>query len=477
MSARGGPLPRSTPAEQGVDPGAVLSFLDAVAADPGIELHGLVVVRHGHVVAEGWWAPYSADRPTLLYSLSKSFTSAAAGFAQAEGLLDLDDTVLSHFPELDAEVTDPRSRAITLRHAAAMASGHTGDMADAAYRRDPDDPVRGFLTLPPEREPGTVFAYNQPCTYSLAAVVQRRAGMPLTAYLRPRLFDPLGIGEVGWEAWPPGRELGFTGLHARTEDVAKLGQLHLQRGRWDGTQLLPEEWVAQATTRQVDTSERESPDWRLGYGYQFWTSRHGYRGDGAFGQFCLVLPEQDSVVAMTAGTTRMQEVLDAVWTHLLPGLGRTGAAGADRELADRLAGLRLDPCKASGTPTDEEPWRAASFVVAGDPEESELTTVSVARTDEGWQVTLTEAANAITFPLAPGEWAVSTPEDRRGGVVPLAASGGWLDQETLRVEVLLLETPHRLALTCSTRDGHATASWPTGRPLGRRALERLRRPA
>ena len=138
-------LPRSTPADQGVDPAGILAFLDAVGERPDIEMHSLMVVRHGQVVAEGWWAPYSAGRPHLLYSLSKSFTSTAAAFAQAEGLLDLDDTVVSHFGEFAADITDPRSRAMKIRHVAAMASGHTREMLAEAVERDPQEPVRGFL--------------------------------------------------------------------------------------------------------------------------------------------------------------------------------------------------------------------------------------------------------------------------------------------------------------------------------------------
>jgi CubicO group peptidase (beta-lactamase class C family) len=121
-------------------------------------------------------------------------------------------------------------------------------MLGEALERDPEEPVRGFLLIPPDRDPGTVFAYSQPCTYTLASIIQRNAGMPLTRYLRPRLFDPLGIGHVGWHTFPPGREQGFSGLHARTEDIAKLGLLYLQRGRWDGAQLIPPEWVAEATS-------------------------------------------------------------------------------------------------------------------------------------------------------------------------------------------------------------------------------------
>ncbi|HEY1639203.1 MAG TPA: serine hydrolase domain-containing protein, partial [Streptosporangiaceae bacterium] len=314
-------LPRSKPADQYVDPAAILRFVDAVDDHPNIEMHSLMVLRHGQVIAEGWWAPYSAGRPHLLYSLSKSFTSTAVAFAQAEGLLDLDDTVLSHFSELDAEITDPRSRSMRLRHVAAMASGHTRETLGEAITLGGGDVVRGFLLIPPDEEPGTVFAYNQPCTYSLASIVQQQAGMPLTQYLRPRLLDPLGIGPVSWQRDPAGREVGFTGLHARTEDVARLGQLYLQRGQWEGSQLVPAQYAAQATAAQVANPGEGSPDWHQGYGFQFWMSRHGYRGDGAFGQFCVVLPEQDTVIVTTAYTLDMQAVLDAMWAHLLPGLG------------------------------------------------------------------------------------------------------------------------------------------------------------
>src|ERR1700742_1410044 len=143
-------LPRSTPADQDVDPAAILAFLDAVEARPDIEMHSLMVVRHGHVVAEGWWAPYSAGQRHFLYSLSKSFTSTAAGFARAEGLLDLDDPVVKHFPEFEADITAPSSRAIRVRPVAAMASGHDREMLTEALARDPDEAVRGFLLIPPD---------------------------------------------------------------------------------------------------------------------------------------------------------------------------------------------------------------------------------------------------------------------------------------------------------------------------------------
>jgi CubicO group peptidase (beta-lactamase class C family) len=441
-------LPRSTPAGQQVDPAAILAVLDTLEARPDIELHSLMVVRHGHVVAEGWWAPYNAGQRHLLYSLSKSFTSTAAAFARAEGLLDLDDPVVKHFPEFEAEITDPRSRAIKVRHVAAMASGHDREMAAEALARDPQEPVRGFLLIPPDREPGTFFAYSQPCTYTLGSIIQRHAAMPLTDYLRPRLFDPLGIGPVGWQTWPPGRQQGFSGLFARTEDVAKLGQLYLQGGRWDGRQLISADWVAEATTTQVDNPDRENPDWRQGYGFQFWMARHGYRGDGAFGQFCVVLPDQDTVVAITAATFDMQAVLDALWTHLLPGLGADGDGSAEEELSARLSGLALPACPAGPAPGDTGFVTGAPFPVARPAGElgTTLVSVGVAAREDGWEVTLSERGNAVTFPAGAGRWAVSSPGDRFGG-------------DRLRLEVIFLETPHRMDIELSGPDRTAAAAW------------------
>jgi CubicO group peptidase (beta-lactamase class C family) len=482
-------LPRSTPADQGVDPAAILSLLDALDERPDIEMHSLMVVRHGRVVAEGWWAPYSAERPQLLYSLSKSFTSTAAAFAQAEGLLDLDDTVVSHFPEFAADITDPRSRSMKVRHVASMASGHSRETLGEALERDPEEPVRGFLLTPPDRDPGTIFAYNQPCTYTLASIVQRNAGMPLTRYLRPRLFDPLGIAHVGWHTFPPGREQGFSGLHARTEDIAKLGLLYLQQGWWGGTQLIGKEWVAEATSVQVSNSENTSPDWRQGYGFQFWMSRHGYRGDGAAGQFCVILPAHDAVIVTTAYALDMQAMLGAMWTHLLPGIGTAppAAASAHDQLGARLADLELPACPGAPAPDDWGPWTSGPFgIIASTADaraqpfllssETFLTSIEVAPRTRGWQISLIEPGNALTFPAGSGGWTVSDHADRHGDTIPVAASGGWLDGQTLRAEVIFLETPHRMDITCSLPGRTADAVW-RHPPLSPSKLEELRCPS
>jgi len=437
-----------------VDADGIGAFLDAV---DDIELHSLMILRHGHVIASGWWEPYGPDRPHLLYSLSKSFTSTAAGLAFGEGLLDPDATVLSYFPELDADVTDPRSRSMLVRHIASMSSGHLNETWPAAPQADPERPVRGFLRIPPDQDPGTVFTYNQSCTYTLATIVQRVTGQPLIEYLRPRLFDVIGIGEALWAEFPPGQAIGFTGLHVRTEAIARLGQLYLQGGKWDGRQVIPAAWVAEATRKQVATRLDGAPDWQQGYGFQFWMSRHGYRGDGAYGQYCLVLPEQDAVIAITAGTENMPGILDAAWDHLLPAFdAATGSDAADAALAKRLDRLRMRPVNAALSEWPKENPNPVVLTPGGGTAE-EIPSLRAVRVADR-KVTLVEDALVIDLSLAEDGWNVTD------APLPVAASGGWTGPETLSIDVAFLETPHRLTLTCSLADGTFSARWVT-RPL------------
>jgi CubicO group peptidase (beta-lactamase class C family) len=471
-----GTLRRSAPEAVGVDPAGVLGFLDDVAGR-GIELHSVMLVRHGRVAAEGWWHPYGPERVHLLYSLSKSVTSAALGLAVGEGLVDLDATVLSYFPELDGEVTDPRSRSMRVRDVAAMASGHAEETVDAVRDASPDDLVRGFLQIPPTHEPGTWFAYNQPCTYTVAAIIQRRAGTTLTEYLGPRLFAPLGITVGGWQQEPPGQDLGFSGLHLTTEAVARFGRLLLDDGVLDGHRLLPEGWVALASREHVPTvpAGEESPagasgsDWACGYGFQLWRSRHGYRGDGAFGQFCVVLPEHDAVLVTTAGTEDMQGILDAAWTHLLPAFGEVpegegvdsgagaGVASSDagRALAARLASLTL-PLPAARAPLAE------AVLVAAPGADGGVERIELRRAGERWVLEATVDHRSWVAEAGDGCWAVTEPT---GDQPALAVAAGAPDPGTVHVEVALLETPHRLRLVGDRAAGTLTTTWLT-RPLG-----------
>ncbi len=412
----------------GISPTSVLAFLDAVES-AALELHSLMVVRHGRVAAEGWWAPYSADRPHLLYSLSKSFTSAAVGFAVHEGVLGLGDTVVSLLPDHVPDDVDPIAASLTVANLLSMSTGHREDTLDRAWSLEPHDIVRGFLRLPPEEPVGSRHAYNNGCSYVLAAVVQDRSGEHLLDYLRPRLLDPLGVGPAHWDNDENGRALGFTGLHLTTEAVASFGQLLLQRGEWEGRQLLPTGWVDLATRRHVATGldPDAGVDWSQGYGQQFWMSRHGFRGDGAYGQFCLVLPEEDLVVVTTAVVPDMQALIDAVWDHLLPGLDSApgtaeAAATGDDEIAveARLRALALPALSRSVADAPE----SASYVVAAGPDQQPVldagTAVTVTQAAGGWDVTMGTAVGRLELGCGEGAWVESRLRGQKASLVRAA---------------------------------------------------------
>jgi CubicO group peptidase (beta-lactamase class C family) len=464
------PLPASSPAAQGVDAGAIGGFLDHVESAPDIELHGLVILRHGHVVAAGWWRPYGPGQLHLLYSLSKSFTSTAAGLAVADRLLNLDAPVIDYFPELAAGLTDHLVLTMRVRHIAAMASGHLTDTWEQVKAADDlTEPVRNFLAIPPDRDPGSLFAYNQLATYTLGAIVQRISGQGLVEYLRRRALDPIGAGPVSWTRDAAGRELGFSGLHATTATIARLGQLYPQNGRWAGQQILPAAWVAEATSTVVSTSSArppEVPDWLEGYGFQFWRSRHGYRADGAYGQFGLVLPEQDAVVAITAQTNAPQTLLDMVWRTLLPAFRPTtwNLTAADTALQERLtngaacrAGVTSRP---GGGTCEQQPSLRAVALSPGDSQADE------------WRVRFDDEGSVLDL-TADGEgWAVSK---STADTPPTACAGRWLDPDTARVDVIFLETPHRLTVTCELQARTFEARWMTA-PLHEGPLVTLRAP-
>lgn len=325
MNSRFQPLPRATDADHPALPPVVVADLERALARTDALLRGYMLVQDGTVTAEKHWEPYAAEDMVWVYSISKMFTSTAVGFAVAEGLLNVDDRLVDIFPDKAPAEISPRLAALTLHHALSMSTGHAEDTALTVFLSGAPEWEKAFFALPIEHDPGTFFCYNSGASYMLAAAVERVTGQGLVEYLTPRLFEPLGFGPVEWDRSPAGTAVGGWGLMIRLEDLAKLGELYRRGGEWNGTQILDPEWVRAASTTQSDNSTQEwgGPDWHQGYGYQFWMCRHGsYRGDGAYGQYCVVLPEQRAVLALMSEVGEMQPVLDAVWETLLPELSR-----------------------------------------------------------------------------------------------------------------------------------------------------------
>jgi len=339
------PLPRSTPEAQGVSSQAVYDFIEA--EDQINTLHSVMVVRHGQVIAEAWWKPEAADKPHVLWSLSKSFNATAVGLAIEEGKLNLDDHVLKFFPNDAPANPSDNLKALTVRDLLTMTGGH--DTEPQMWLGGPS--VKTFLAHPFVHQPGTHFQYNTMGSYTLSAIVTKVTGQTSLEFLKPRLFEPLGIENPQWATSAEGNSLGGYGLSLCTEDIAKFGQLYLQKGKWNGKQLVPEKWIEAATSKQVPNDQEShakmGPDWRQGYCFQFWRCTHNaYRGDGAAGQFCVVIPDKDVVIAITALTGNMQGELNAIWDKLYPAFGAEAlpddAAGQEK-LKQAIANLEAHP--------------------------------------------------------------------------------------------------------------------------------------
>jgi CubicO group peptidase (beta-lactamase class C family) len=468
MTASAAQLKRSSPEAEGLSSLAVLDFIQAVEqrTHPLDAVHGFMLLRHGNVAAEGWWAPYGPQFPHSLYSLSKSFTSAGIGLAVADGLLAVDDHVLTFFPDDAPANPSENLKAMRVRHLLSMNTGHQedttghvfqdlsrfslfgprarhkGDTSGHAVQGKDDNWARVFLSLPVDHQPGTWFVYNTAATYMLSAIITQLTGESLLDYLRPRLFDPLGIENPTWETDLRGVSLGGTGLHIRTEDIARFGQMVLQKGVWDGKRILPEAWVAEATRAHSDNSNTEAnPDWTAGYGYQFWRCRHNaYRGDGAFGQFCIVMPEQDAVLAIISGVRDMQAVLDKVWEHLLSAM-QPGTLPADPEvhgeLTDKLAALSLPVPKGQPSSPRAEPWWGKTVTL----ESNDLKLEGVAVKFGGEHNTLIVRDESGEHPVQVGHarWLGGTTDLRGNGDEPVAACGAWTAEDTYEVRVCFYE--------------------------------------
>lgn len=448
------PLPRSAPEAQGISSAAVLAFVEALERE-NEHLHSVMLLRHGHVVAEGWWAPYAAERPHMLFSLSKSFTATAVGLAIAEGLLSLDDPVLAFFPaERPVEVGEHLA-AMRVRHLLAMSTGHADDTMAACAESEDGNWARAFLACPVEHVPGTHFLYNTGATYMLSAILHGLTGMRLLDYLRPRLLEPLGIEGATWQQCPRGIDTGGFGLSTTSEAVAAFGQLYLQEGAWQGRQLVPADWVREATRRQIANGSDPADDWAQGYGYQFWRCRHGaYRGDGAFGQYCVVLPEQDAVLVMTGGLGPMQPPLSLAWEHLLPAFAPGPLAADDAAhaaLQHKLASLALPP--PAGLPAPPIAGLVSGQVYRCDANSFKLDALSLRVADAGCTIVLFDGEGEHLIAAGAGSWQAGfTSFMGEGTTSPIAAAGAWVSPDTYVAQLWYTATPFRVTLTCCFAD-------------------------
>jgi CubicO group peptidase (beta-lactamase class C family) len=447
-------LPRSTPEAEGLDSAGVLRMVDAL--DRRIDsVHSVMLLRHGRVVAEGWWAPYASGDVHLLYSISKSFTSTAVGLAVEEGRLGVNDKVLSFFPDLAPANPAAQMKAMRIRDLLRMTTGHEHDSAPLMRARKDGEATRAFLETEVEHKPGTHFLYDSGGPYMLASILQRLTGMSVEDYLQPRLFGPLGIEKHSWGRSPEGVDIGDGGLSLRTEDLAKFGQLYLQKGLWNGRQLLPEAWVEAATSRQASNGSDPDGNWDQGYGYLFWMNKlTGYRADGAEGQFCFVLPKYDVVLAITSGTSDLAGIMDTVWEFLPPALRYSALppnSAGQAALAARLAALTLPvPAGAPHSPVEGE-VSGKSYTLAEN--ERGLKAVSVDFSGAHPVLTIVDSDGSHRIACGIGQWVRGRTDFYRRisdlyvqAEQGIAACGAWTADDTFTARLCFDETPYTITL-------------------------------
>lgn len=353
-------LPRSTPESEGVSSAGIVDFLNAV--DTGsVELHSFMFIRHGKVIAEGWWSPYGSDYKHLLYSASKTFTATAVGLAVSENRLKITDKVITFFAYSLPDTISGYMKELTVQNLLTMSVGQ--DPEPRAMGTS-GDWITTFLKSAPVNKPGTVFKYNNMATFMLSAIVQQVTGQTVFDYLQPRIFKPLEIRGIDWDINPQGINLGMIGLRLRTEDLAKFGQLLIQNGVWNGKQLIPKEWIKEATSFKIESNDpgnkrpKNLNDWEQGYCYQMWRGRNNsVRLDGMAGQYVMLFPDKDAIVVLTANARNTQNELDLVHNYLFPAIksdkALSGNSGLNSELQKKEAALSLKPPTAAGLSKSE----------------------------------------------------------------------------------------------------------------------------
>lgn len=396
------PLPRALPQDKGVDPQAIVDFIEAVQAY-GLELHSFMLYRDGAVITEAFWRPYVARRPHVQHSATKSWTATAVGLLIDEGRLSLYDKVVGFFPELCPPEVSDNLAAMTVEDLLTMRTGHRRGISGGDWRNVSTSWIEAFLNEPVDEVPGKSFIYSSASSFMLSAIVTKVSGQTLHELLNEHVLRHMGMDSVQWDLAPGGYNSGGNGLSCTTEDSLKFGVLHLQGGVWEGQQLLSSRWVGAATTNHVedvwmgefdgkqylprDSGNANSK--REGYGYQWWMTRNGgYFASGVFGQQCIVLPAQKTVIVFTSGLRLGEKRLHAaLWEHLFPGLERNAeAAGeAQTELDALLDNLRLPELEgACNSPAQE--GLAGRYVM--DPNDDQVREIALAFDADGCDFTL-----------------------------------------------------------------------------------------
>jgi CubicO group peptidase (beta-lactamase class C family) len=395
------------------------------------------VIRNGRVVTDATFYPYDGATVHDVASVTKSVMTTLIGIAAGQGKLNLDDPMVSFFPERTIANLDEAKEAITVRHLTGMASGLDCVRDGAPGASNPQmqsspDFVQFALDRPVAWEPGSQFVYCSPAIHLLSPILKQATGMPALDFARQYLFEPLGIRDAQWEQDPQGYYDGWGDLSLHPRDMAKIGYLFLNKGRWDGEQIVPEEWVEEATVAQTPVAADEDP-----YGYGWWVNSDiegSYRADGRGGQYVIVLPEWDMLVVTTGGGFSIDQIGEYLLASIVD-LENPLPANPEGEarLADALSAVAQPPTAEPVAPLPEIARAVSGRTYILEPNVVGLDSFACSFEEPA------EASCAVGVGgQAPLAWAVgldgvyrfSPGLDGR----PLGARGAWVDEDTFMME-------------------------------------------
>lgn len=446
-------LERVKPASVGLSGNAILNYIEKLQAC-GTEMHGLMIARHGKICAEGWWKPFF---PGLIHgqaSLTKGYVVTAMGILVGEGRASLGEKIVDILPEYMPDKKSDNLKALTIHHLLCMGAGNNS-MQD----RTSQNWLYDLFASDFPYKPGSHFYYSGVVTSVLGAIIRQKTSLGLMDFLRSRLFNKIGIDaeHLKWIKHPDGLEYGGGGLFATTEDNLRLGQLYLNGGVWQGERILSEEWVKAATSKQIDNDHEIPADKRVGYGYQMWMCQPSgvYRFDGAKGQFVIVVPNLDMVIAINqmADGSLDQETLNITWQYLKEA---QGSDSGDLKLATMMPSLSLPRIEYGSIPqqdrfTKDRTFRFNQNNINLFPGDYQMLTFKVPKGID--QITFSEKKGEIVAEIRSGNsfflLHISLDGLDRLSVLHVAddlpemvyASGVWMNDDTFKITLRYLETP------------------------------------
>lgn len=432
------PLSTFPPEHMGISSGSILRFLEKLD-ESRLCMHSFVLVRHGAIACEGYWAPYTAESLQRMYSVTKSFVGVAIGLLAYDGYVRLDDPVITYFPDKVIKQPHPYTEQMTIRDLLRMSTVHTRTATQIVPH---PDLLKAFFNVTPSHRPGTVFNYDTGASVVLSALVERCTRMPLLEYLRMKALSKMGFSDNAYCQKIGSVSHGGSGLLCTAHDLAKFALLCMQQGNWYGFQLVPKDYMRLATSKQIDTHFAQPGHGAFGYGYQFWRTDHnGFCMFGMGGQLAICLPQENLVLVTTADVMDnpggVDLIFQAFWDTIYKEL-QDDSIPEDAEdaacLYEKLAALRVRHVEGNTDSPIARQVGGRRFRMDDNPSIYKELSVGFGPNYGTLEYVTETGSHEIRFGFGHNEHQIF-PEPS----LECLASGAWTDEETLFIRVYVID--------------------------------------